>query len=503
MWIIVALYLIAAVWLTIYGGNSLWLTFRYWRTRRMRPTPPPLTNYPYVTVQLPIFNELHVVERLIDAVAALDYPRDRLQIQVLDDSTDETSLLLRALVSQYRRQGLDIELIHRDRRIGYKAGALSHGLARAKGEFIAVFDADFVPPRDWLRRTVPHLVAHPDAGFVQTRWGHINATYSPLTMAQAILLDAHFAIEHTARQRSGYFINFNGTAGLWRRACIEDAGGWRGDTLTEDLDLSYRAQLAGWRALYLPDVVAPAEIPPQLAAFKRQQFRWAKGSAQCLRRLASAVWHSEVPLQTRLQGLIHLSGYLSHPLMLVVLLLSLPLIWWGWPVRLPLAPLSLASLGPPLIFAVSQFVLYRGAPQGMAWWRRALYVPLVLLLGAGIAPNNTRAVIEGLLDREGEFRRTPKFRVERREDHWADKPYALSLSSDILVESSLAIYALVVMIAAWMRGLVWALPFLGLYAGGFLLVSVISVWQNRQRSCLRLGGRTSAWSPSPGATPPH
>jgi len=500
VWIIAAIYLVAVIWLTIYGSNGLWLTFRYWRTRHFRPTAPPLSDPPTVTIQLPIFNELHVVERLLDAVVRLDYPRDRLQIQVLDDSTDETVTLLQTLVNRYRQQGVDIDLIHRDRREGYKAGALAQGLAAAKGEFIAVFDADFVPPRDWLKRTVAHLAAHPDAGFIQTRWGHINDTYSPLTMAQAIILDGHFAIEHTARHRSGYFMNFNGTAGLWRRACIEEAGGWQGDTLTEDLDLSYRAQLAGWRALYLPDVVAPAEIPPQMAAFKRQQFRWAKGSVQCLRRLALPIWRSRAPLHVRLQGLIHLSGYLAHPLMLVVLVLSLPLIWWGWPARLPLAPLSLASLGPPLVFTASQYVLYRRGPQRMPWWRRALYVPLVLLLGAGLASNNTRAVMEALLDRSSEFRRTPKFRVEQRQDHWADKRYALSLSADVALEIFWALYAVATMAAAWARGLTWGLPFLSLYACGFILVSAVSLWQNRQRRVQLSARRPRAWAPSPGAT---
>ncbi len=503
MWVIIAVYLIAAIWLAIYSGNSLWLMFRYWRTRRKSPVAYPLTTFPLVTVQLPIFNELHVVERLLKAVVALDYPRDRLQIQVLDDSTDETLALLQKLVSHHKDQGVDIELIHRDERLGYKAGALAQGLATAKGEYIAVFDADFVPPRDWLQRTVPYIVAYPDVGFVQTRWGHINAAYSLLTMSQAIFLDAHFAIEHPARQRSGYFMNFNGAAGLWRRACIEEVGGWLGDTLTEDLDLSYRAQLAGWRPLYLVEVVAPAEVPPQIAAFKGQQFRWAKGSAQCLRRLAGPIWRSRYPLGVRLQGLIHLSGYFTHPLMLLVLLLSLPLIWWGWPTRLPLAYLSFASLGPPLIFTASQFVLYFRHPWDMTWWRRALHVPLVLLLGAGIAPNNTRAIIEGLLDHSSEFRRTPKFNVEDRRDLWANKRYALALSADMVWDLLCALYALVTMAAAWQKGDTWALPFLGLYIGGFSLVILVSLWQGFWRRSLLTSKRPQVLTPSPGAAPPR
>ena len=496
MWIVAAVYLVAALWLAIYSGNSLWLTLRYWRTRRKGLPPLPCTTFPCVTVQLPIFNEIHVVERLIEAVVSLDYPRDRLQIQVLDDSTDETTALLQLLVARYQAQGVDIELIHRDQRTGYKAGALAKGLATAKGEFIAIFDADFVPSPDWLKRTVPALLAHPEAAFVQTRWGHINAAYSQLTMAQAIILDAHFGIEHPARQRSGYFMNFNGTAGLWRRSCIEAVGGWKGDTLTEDLDLSYRAQLAGWRPLYLLDVITPAEVPPQMAAFKNQQFRWAKGSAQCLRRLAGPIWRSEHPLETRLQGLIHLSGYFTHPLMLVILLLSLPLIWYGWPTRLPLAYLSFASLGPLIIFTASQYVLYARSPQGIAWWRRALHVPLVLLLGAGITPNNARAILEGLLERSSEFRRTPKFRVEQRQDQWADKMYVLRISADILLDLFFTLYALVTMAAAWWRQEVWLLPFLALYAGGFGLVTGISLWQNCQHRALQRAKWLSHWTPS-------
>ena len=503
VWIIAALYIVATLGLAIYSGNSLWLLLRYWRTRHRRYTAPPLpASPPHVTVQLPVFNELHVVERLLKAVIALEYPRDRLQIQVLDDSTDETSALLEALVRHYREQGVDIEWIHRRHRPGYKAGALAHGLRTAKGELIAIFDADFVPPPDWLQRTVPYFLAYPEVGFLQTRWGHINAGYSALTLAQAIILDGHFAIEHPARHRSGYFLNFNGTAGLWRRACIEAAGGWRGDTLTEDLDLSYRAQLAGWRPLYLPEVVAPAEIPPQLAAFKRQQFRWAKGSAQCLRRLARAIWCSQYPLASRVQGLIHLSGYFAHLLMLAVLLLLLPLIWWDWSTQLPLTYLGVTGLGPPLVFVLSQILLYARDPQGIPWWRRVGHVPLVLLLGIGIAPNNGRAVLEGLFNRGGEFRRTPKFHIEHRGDRWADKRYALALTTDLLLDLAFALYALVTIIAAWMRQHVWALPFLGLYMGGLSLVILVGLWQGVRRHGLRRLNKRGRWSPSPRIVPP-
>ncbi|MBI1878794.1 MAG: glycosyltransferase, partial [Chloroflexi bacterium] len=307
--ILIAIYIITAVWLAIYAFNAWVLTALFLKHRRTLLWFPPLearSKLPSVTVQLPIFNEALVVERLIDAIARLDYPAHLLQIQVLDDSTDETSEIALARVVEHRRLGLNIELLHRSDRTGFKAGALKNGLETATGEFIAIFDADFVPEPDFLKRTVPHLAANPQLGFVQTRWGHLNRHYSYLTATQALAMDGHFGVEQTARNRSGLMMGFNGTAGVWRRACIETAGGWQGDTIAEDLDLSYRAQLSGWSCLFLPDVVAPAEIPPQLAAFKRQQFRWAKGSIQCLKKLGWQVCRASLPWPVKIQALIHL-----------------------------------------------------------------------------------------------------------------------------------------------------------------------------------------------------
>jgi cellulose synthase/poly-beta-1,6-N-acetylglucosamine synthase-like glycosyltransferase len=347
--LVIGLYVVAGVWLAVYGLNGLVLAglYLYHRHDRMRqPTCQP-SRYPLVTVQLPIYNERHVIERLIDAVAGIDWPRDRLQIQILDDSADETTTLALARVEHLKRRGLDIALIRRLDRSGYKAGALAVGLTYARGEFIAVFDADFIPPPGFLRQTIPAFLDRPQLGMVQTRWAHLNADYSLLTRAQSLALDGHFVVEQTARNRSGLLMNFNGTAGVWRRTCIEASGGWSDDTLSEDLDLSYRAQLAGWDCLYLPDVSA-AELTPQLAAFKRQQFRWAKGSIQCLRKLwpslvekghqpsnstgtrnAPHVREHGGPLSPRrltagqkTAALVHLSSYLAHPLMLVLLVLS-------------------------------------------------------------------------------------------------------------------------------------------------------------------------------------
>lgn len=472
---------IVAVWLAAYGANALILTLLYLRQRRKRlPAPPAPADWPTVTVQLPVYNELHVVERLIDAVAALDYPRDRLQVQMLDDSTDETTALIAAAAERHRAAGLDIAVVHRTDRTGYKAGALAAALPTATGAYIAIFDADFVPPPDFLRLTIPALVADPRAGFVQTRWGHLNAAYSPLTAAQALALDGHFVVEQAVRQRAGCFFGFNGSGGVWRRACIESAGGWQADTLCEDLDLSYRAQLGGWRGLYLPEVVAPAEIPPQLAAYKRQQARWATGSIQTLRKLGGRVATSPRPALVRLEGLLHLSAYLSHPLMVILLLLTLPLLWLGDqagnPLRWLLAYLGLASVGPPLLFAVAQWELHR-----QSWLRRMATLPVLMLLGTGIALDNTVAIGRALTRRPAVFRRTPKFHVENRQDLWQDKRYALPLSGVVLGELFLAAYAMLTVLVAWLRGQVYAVPFLLLYAGGFTLVVVVELAQGWQR----------------------
>jgi len=477
------IYLTGAVFLAVYGLNALILTVLYLRHRRKTIPCPSLTGYPQVTVQLPIYNELHVVERLIDAVAALDYPRDRLQIQVLDDSTDETTRVAQARVLYHRRRGVDIELIHREQRVGFKAGALREGLAQARGELIVIFDADFVPPCDFLQRTVPYFLAHPRLGMVQTRWGHLNAEHSLLTRAQAIALDGHFVVEQTARNRSGLFMNFNGTAGVWRRECIIAAGGWSADTLSEDLDLSYRAQLAGWEFLYLPEVAAPAEIPPQIEAFKRQQFRWAKGSLQVLRKLWRPLLQARQPWPIRFQGLLHISSYLAHPLMLVLLLCIPVLMLTHQSLYWPLTYLSLASLGPPLLYTVAQRALYRD------WPRRMLAFPLLALLGTGVAWNNTKAIIEALLRRESAFQRTPKFRVEGRTARWQESRYWLPAGRQVIGEVLWALYALVAAGVALRQGNLYTLPFLGLYIGGFGYVALGSLWQSREQRRGRRRGR--------------
>jgi cellulose synthase/poly-beta-1,6-N-acetylglucosamine synthase-like glycosyltransferase len=467
------IYFITFIGVALYAFNALIMSALFLRHRRRPAEPPPLEDWPSVTVQLPIFNERLVIERLIDAAAALDYPRDRLSIQVLDDSTDETAVLARACVARYQARGVNITYLWRADRTGCKAGALAHGLAVAPGEFLAIFDADFVPPRDFLRQVLPHF-ADPRVGMVQARWGHLNAECDPLTRAQAIALDGHFIVEQTARSRSGLLLNFNGSAGVWRRECIVAAGGWQADTIAEDFDLSYRAQLAGWRLHYLPEVVAPAEIPPLLTAFKRQQFRWAKGSIQCLRKLGDRLLRTAFSPWRKVQGLLHLSAYLIHPLMLAMVLMGLPVILMRDPGTLPLSALGLAGLAPPILFALSQWAIY---PD---WKRRLAYFPFLVLLGGGVALNNTWAVFEALTGRNARlFLRTPKFRAEGRHTgrvgHARD--YNLPVDWTTWGEAALAIYCLIETAIAITHAPGLA-PFLATYGIGYAYTAGLGLWQS-------------------------
>ncbi|HLO32568.1 MAG TPA: cellulose synthase family protein, partial [Anaerolineales bacterium] len=406
-------YLIVTAVLALYGFHNLITTILYLRMRRpskrtiQKGEIQPLQEWPPVTVQLPIFNEKYTIERLLNAVTRLDYPADRLQIQVLDDSTDDTFDLLSKLVEEYKSRGGNIELIHRVDRTGYKAGALGNGLLTATGELVAIFDADFVPKPDWLKQTVPSF-QNPRLGCLQTRWGHTNQQYNSLTRAEAMGIDGHFIIEQTVRSKNGFFLNFNGTAGLWRRACIEDAGGWQWDTLTEDLDLSYRAQMRGWKFDYLPDVVVPAELPPQVEAYKKQQFRWAKGSFQVVRKILPSVLRAKLPLKVRFMALLHLTGYFVHPLMLSLLLLTLP-VGLFIPVAFKIFPISVfAGLGPPLLYLTAT------ATQHRSVLRRLRSFPLLVIVGFGLSLSTTIAVLEGLFSKGGAFIRTPKLNLGNR-----------------------------------------------------------------------------------------
>jgi cellulose synthase/poly-beta-1,6-N-acetylglucosamine synthase-like glycosyltransferase len=470
------LHALVALWLAVYGLNSLVLGVLYLRHRRkVEPTPfVDRAALPPVTVQVPVYNELHVVERVIDRVAALDYPRDRLQIQILDDSTDETSRLARARAALYRERGVDIAVLQRPERSGYKAGALTWGMTQARGELIALFDADFCPPSDFLLQTIPHFLARPRLGMIQTRWTYLNSDYSPLTQAQTLGLDGHFVVEQTARSRSGLLMSFNGAGGVWRRQSIEEAGGWQADTLCEDLDLSYRAQLAGWECLYLPHVESPAEVPPQITAFKRQQARWAQGSVQTLRKLAVPILRSRrLAWRQKAMALVHLSSYLAHPLMVLLLLISLPLLLVPDSMRLQLNGLGLACLGPPLVYVISLQRLY---PD---WLRRLRAFPMLALVGVGIAWGNTLAAWRGLTRWGGTFVRTPKFSLEGRSGRWAESGYRLQTDGTAGGEAALALYALIAAAVALITGHYGVIPFMLLDVAAFGTVAGLGWAQTR------------------------
>ncbi|HEY6072272.1 MAG TPA: cellulose synthase family protein, partial [Anaerolineales bacterium] len=474
------LYLLVVACLAFYGLHNLVTTILYLRARNnkapisRRPDAP--EQWPPVTIQLPIFNEKYTVERLLNAVAALDYPRDRLQIQVLDDSTDNTADLVRGLVEGHVRRGVNMQLIHRTDRQGYKAGALGNGMRTASGEFIGIFDADFVPLPDWLKRTIP-LFARPDLGCLQTRWGHTNRGYNSLTRAEALGIDGHFLVEQTARSKNDLFLNFNGTAGLWRRSCIEDAGGWQWDTLTEDLDLSYRAQMRGWKIDYIPDVVVPAELPAEVEAYKKQQFRWAKGSFQVVRKmLPEVVWKNhELPLRVRLMALLHLTGYFVHPLMLLLLLLTLP-VGLLVPETFRIFPFSvIAGLGPPLLYMSAT-----GAQTPPLRERLGL-LPLLVITGFGMSLNTTIAVTEGLLGTGSKvFTRTPKLNLSEahKPGRAVDREYTEPVSPVVWAEIGLGLYALLTIIVI-LPTLGWPIiPWMSLYMFGFFYIAGLNLMQH-------------------------
>jgi cellulose synthase/poly-beta-1,6-N-acetylglucosamine synthase-like glycosyltransferase len=470
------LYLCVIFGLALYGLNSLYTTLLFLFTKRASKRKA-LTSphyWPPVTVQLPIYNEKYMVERLLRAVTNLDYPPEQLQIQVLDDSTDDTVELVSQLVTRYQAQGVNIEHIRRTNRKGYKAGALDYGLWSATGKLIGIFDADFVPHRDWLKKTVP-LFQDKKLGCLQTRWGHTNRKYNSLTMAEAMAIDGHFVVEQTVRSRNDFFLNFNGTAGVWRRTCIDDAGGWQWDTLTEDLDLSYRAQLRGWKIEYLPEVVVPAELPAEVEAFKKQQFRWAKGSFQVVRKILPKVFEqSNLSWKVRFLALLHLTGYFVHPLMVALLLLTLPaglLV----PQAFKLFPLSIvAGLGPPLLYVVA------GAPRVPPLLERLKLIPLMTIMGFGISLSTSIAVLEGLMGKGGRFIRTPKLNLNdsRTQSKEIDHSYREPISPLIWAEIGLGLYALLT-IFVLTPYIGWGMvPWMLIYMIGYFYIAGLNLIQH-------------------------
>jgi cellulose synthase/poly-beta-1,6-N-acetylglucosamine synthase-like glycosyltransferase len=483
-----AVYLAASAGLLCYGLNCYVLLSLF--ARRAKETrfrqqavetawnlshpPGEIANLPKITTQLPLYNELNVAERAIRAIAAIDYPNSLHQIQVLDDSTDETRELVDRIANEIRATGIWVDVVRREIRQGYKAGALSDAMPAAHGEFIAIFDSDFVPAPDFLRSLLPHF-ADAKTGLVQARWGHLNREESLLTRAQSVGIDGHFAIEQTARSANHLFLNFNGTAGIWRRSAIEDAGGWTADTLTEDLDLSYRAQLKGWHLEYVPHVVVPAELPETYSAFKSQQFRWAKGSIQTAMKLLPEIFSSHRSLFTKLQTIFHLCHYFAHPLMLVVALLALPALHYlggtihqTWLIVLSI-PLLASTFGPAVLYTTSQHYLY---PQD--WRGRILLLPALMLVGFGICISNTRAVFEAFLGIKSGFIRTPKRGTAVAKDYRpvADRIPLLEILAGFYCAATLAIYA-------W-SGNYGIIPFLALYVAGFSLVGWSSLREQLQ-----------------------
>jgi cellulose synthase/poly-beta-1,6-N-acetylglucosamine synthase-like glycosyltransferase len=474
-------YFIVLILLAGYGMHRYILVYLYYKHRQNRTTEPAahFEDLPRITVQLPIFNEQYVVERLLDAVCKLNYPREKLDIQVLDDSTDETVAVARGLVERYAALGNPISYLHRTNRHGYKAGALAEGLNSAKGEFVAIFDADFTPPEDFLLRTIHHFT-DPKIGMVQTRWTHLNRNYSFLTEVEAILLDGHFVLEHSGRARTGLFFNFNGTAGMWRRAAIEEAGGWQHDTLTEDTDLSYRAQLKGWKFIYLQDVECPAELPVEMTAFKTQQARWAKGLIQTGKKILPRVLASDAPLHTKIEAWYHLTANISYPLMIMLSVLLLPAMiirfYQGWFQMLYIdLPLFMAST-----FSISSFYLVSQRELFPRSWPRALlYLPFLMALGIGLTITNTKAVIEALIGKQSAFARTPKYSVVSKQDRVGATKYRKRLGWVPWLELLVGTYfALTVYYAVENENYI-TVPFLLLFVLGYWYTGLMSLLQGR------------------------
>lgn len=481
-------YFLVVAGLSAYGLHRYWMIYLFYRHKKDHPQPANrFQELPVVTVQLPVYNELYVVERLIRSVAALDYPQDKLEIQVLDDSTDETVDLAASVVNELASQGFDIKHIRRPHRQGFKAGALAYGSLRARGEFFAIFDADFVPTPNILKDTINYFT-DPKIGMIQTRWGHLNRDFSLLTRVQSLFLDGHLLIEQTARNRSGRFLNFNGTAGIWRKSCIEDAGGWHHDTLTEDLDLSYRAQIAGWRFIFLPHLVTPAELPVEMNAFKSQQHRWAKGSVQTCKKLLPQILSSNLPKKIKLEAFFHLTSNFAYLLLAFMCLLLHPTLTAPkvnslavWLIDVPV--FTAASLSVAVFYFVA---VYELSPT----WRRDLaYLPALIALGIGLSLNNGKAVLEALFNHETEFARTPKYGVVGRKRLASAPRYLVWNSVTPILEACLAGYYFYFFYFAMHHRIWGSVPFLLLFLFGFAYVSSLSfipklepIWARIRRS---------------------
>ncbi len=434
----------------------------------------PLAALPYVTIQLPLYNEKYVVRRLIDAVCKMDYPKNKMQVQVLDDSDDDTVDLIRSIIDEYHFKGFDIVHVRRADRTGYKAGALKAGMKSAKGEFIAIFDADFIPPSSFLKHLLRYF-SDPKIGFVQCKWGHVNEDYSTMTQAEAVSLDLHFMVEQKAKSISRLFLNFNGTAGIWRTSCIDDAGGWQTSTLVEDMDLSYRAQMKGWKCMFLDDYVVNAELPVQMNAAKRQQFRWAKGSIQvALKLLTDVMMHRKVPLESKVQSFIHMTRHIAHPLFLAQFLIFPMLLSMNYQLYesnwAPVFVLAMyVTLGPGGYLVVINKVWKKN------WKHKAAQFMFLHFFGAGISVNNSVAVFDALFGRKSEFLRTPKFGIVKKGEEWRNKEYALPFTKTTLLEIFFALYGCISVFVAIFSNKALFTPLIAIPTIGFIYVAYLSI----------------------------
>jgi cellulose synthase/poly-beta-1,6-N-acetylglucosamine synthase-like glycosyltransferase len=487
--------------LALYGLHRYWLVYDYYKYASNVPGPPPAANrWPRVTIQLPIFNERYVIERLVEAVSRFEYRRELLDIQVLDDSTDETQQVAQACVARFAAQGLPITYIHRANREGYKAGALENGLKTAQGEFVAIFDADFIPAPDFLARSIPYF-QNEHIGMVQARWTYLNRDYSLLTQVETILLDGHFVVEHGARSRRGTFFNFNGTAGVWRRQAIQDAGGWQHDTLTEDTDLSYRAQLHGWKFLYLPDIECASELPVDMNGFKAQQARWAKGLMQTAKKILPRVMKSNAPWHVKAEAFFHLTANISYPLMVLLSTMLLP----AMIVRFYQGYFQMIFIDLPLFLAstcsVSSFYLVAQKElRPKNWWRTFLYMPFVMATGIGISVRNAQAVIEAIVGKKTEFARTAKYRIEGKNDSFAAKTYKNKVGWMPYAEVFLGVYFGFTVLYAILNENYATVPFLLLFVWGYLYTGFMSLGQT-YFAHLRFGVNASEMRPAASGAP--
>ncbi|MBC8516080.1 MAG: glycosyltransferase [Nitrosopumilus sp.] len=481
------LFIISAIIITAYTVNFYYLAFLSRVRNEVRPTVD--WGTPTVTIQLPIYNEKYVAKRLVDSVCHLDYPKDKMRIMVCDDSDDDTVELLQDVVDDYKKQGFQIEHVRRGTRKGYKAGALKHAMKTTDTELVAIFDADFIPPTWFLKRAIPHF-SKSDIGLIQCRWGHVNENYSTITQVQALSIDFHFLIEQKAKSNSHLFMNFNGTAGIWRRECIEDAGGWHTATLVEDLDLSYRAQMKGWKCVFLPDIVVDAELPAQMNGAKRQQFRWAKGSIQCAIKLLSDIGlKRNVAIEAKIQAFIQLTRHIVYPLVLIQFL-TLPILLAAEVNLYVVSVLPAITIATYLAMGPGAYLIVIRGMYHKSWKSKAKLLPALLVYNAGLSVNNTVAVFDAVLGKKNEFHRTPKYGLVTKKDDWRDKAYNLPFTQTTLLEIFFGVYGIMgIFISIFTSNPVF-IPIIAIQTLGFFYISYMSLSHTRFKRNKSVSGKS-------------